>query len=239
MEREDGRSAAQLRDIRITKSFMKNAHGSAFIEWGNTRVLCTAMYTAGVPPFLEGADKGWLTAEYAMLPASTPQRKQRETRFADGRSTEIGRLIGRSLRSAFDLKAAAGFTINIDCDVIDADGGTRTASITGAYVALELCIQRMISEGLIERPLLKDGVAAVSCGIVGGRALCDLNYAEDSRAEADMNVVMSHGGGIIEVQCSGEKRPVTRGEFDRLLGFAGEAVSGIAALQKKVLEQNK
>ncbi len=239
MTREDGRGANGLRQISITKSFMKNAHGSALIEWGNTRVLCTAMYTAGVPAFLEGTDKGWLTAEYAMLPASTPQRKAREIRFPDGRSTEIGRLIGRSLRSAFDLKGIAGYTVNIDCDVIDADGGTRTASITGAYVALELCMKRLIWEGLIEKSPVKDGVAAVSCGIVGGKALCDLNFIEDSRAEADMNVVMSHGGGIIEVQCAGEKRPVKRAEFDKLLEYAALAVQKISAIQKEVLENVK
>lgn len=239
MTRDDGRRAEQLRDIRITKSFMKHAHGSALIEWGNTRVLCTAMYTAGVPAFLEGTDRGWLTAEYAMLPASTPQRKQREVKYPDGRSTEISRLIGRSLRSAFDLKGVAGYTINIDCDVIDADGGTRTAAITGAYVALELCMRKMMAEGLIVKSPTKDGVAAVSCGIVGGRALCDLNFLEDSRAEADMNVVMSHGGGIIEVQCAGEKRPVKRAEFDKLLEYAASAVSAIAAIQNEVLEKDE
>lgn len=237
MMREDGRCAEDIREIRITKSFMKNAHGSALIEWGNTRVLCTAMYTASVPAFLEGTDRGWLTAEYAMLPASTPQRKPREHKYPDGRSTEISRLIGRALRSVCDLKAIAGYTINIDCDVIEADGGTRTASITGAYIALELCIRKMTAEGLIENSPIKDGVAAVSCGITGGLAVCDLNYMEDSRAEADMNVVMSHGGGIIEVQCTGEKRPLARREFDKLLKFAGEAIANISAIQKGVLEQ--
>jgi len=239
MTREDGRRADELRDIRITKSFMKNAHGSALIEWGRTRVLCTAMYTAGVPAFLEGADKGWLTAEYAMLPASTPQRKQRESRHPDGRSVEIGRLIGRVLRSVFDLKGIAGYTVNIDCDVIDADGGTRTASVTGAYVALELCIRRMLSEGLIDRSPVKGGVAAVSCGIVGGKPLCDLAFIEDSRAEADMNVVMSHSGGIIEVQCTGEKRPLQRAEFDKLMEISGKAISYIAGIQDKVLEKGE
>jgi ribonuclease PH len=239
MIREDGRSEKDLRDIKITRSFMKNAHGSAFIEWGKTRVLCTAMYTAGVPSFLEGTDRGWLTAEYAMLPASTPQRKPRELKFPDGRSTEISRLIGRSLRSVFDVKTVAGYTINIDCDVIDADGGTRTAAITGAYIALELCMRRMVSEGLIEKSAVKDGVAAVSCGIVYGKPVCDLRYAEDSRAEADMNIVMSHSGGIIEVQCTGEKRPLDRREFNKLLEYAGEAVSKISGLQKEILGQSE
>jgi ribonuclease PH len=237
MTREDGRRADALRDIRITKSFMKNAHGSALIEWGNTRVLCTAMYTDSVPPFLEGTDRGWLTAEYAMLPASTPQRKPRELKFPDGRSTEISRLIGRALRSVCDLRAVPGYTINIDCDVIDADGGTRTAAITGAYIALELCIRKMIGEGLIKSSPVKDGAAAVSCGIVGGTPVCDLNYYEDSRAEADMNVVMSHGGGLIEVQCTGEKRPLERREFGKLLELAQGAIAIISGIQKDALER--
>jgi ribonuclease PH len=235
MTREGGRGYEALREIKITKSFMKNAHGSALIEWGNTRVLCTAMYTAGVPSFLEGTEKGWLTAEYAMLPASTPTRKSRELKFPDGRSTEIGRLIGRSLRSVFDLKSVAGFTINIDCDVIDADGGTRTASITGAYIALVLCVRKMIEEGLIEKSPLRDGVAAVSCGIVEGKPMLDLQYSEDSRAEADMNIVMSHGGGIIEVQCTGEKRPLKKSEFDKLLKYGQDGIAYIRQIQEEVL----
>jgi len=236
MKRTDGRQAKELREINIIKSFMKNAHGSVLIEWGNTRVLCTAMYTAGVPPFLEGTGKGWLTAEYAMLPASTPQRKMRETKRPDGRSTEISRLIGRSLRSVFDIKAISGYTINIDCDVIEADGGTRTAGISGAYVALVLCIQKMLQEGLIKKSPLISGVAAVSCGIVGGTPLCDLCYIEDSRADADMNVVMSHDGGIIEVQCTGEKRPLLREELDTLLEYAQNGIEEIIKIQAKVLE---
>lgn len=237
MTRADGRNEKALRDIAITKSFMKNAHGSALIEWGNTRVLCTAMYTVGVPPFLEGTNKGWLTAEYAMLPASTPRRKPRESRRPDGRSTEISRLIGRCMRSIFDLQAITGYTINIDCDVIEADGGTRTASITGAFVALSLCAQKMIDEGLIKKTPIVEGIAAVSCGIVGGKPLCDLCYTEDSTAEADMNVAMSHGGGIIEVQCTGEKRPMTRSELDTLLEYAKDGIEVITEIQEKVLGQ--
>jgi len=236
MKRTDGRQAKELREIKITKSFMKNAHGSALIEWGNTRVLCTAMYTAGVPPFLEGAGKGWLTAEYAMLPASTPQRKARETKYPDGRSTEISRLIGRSLRSVFDMKAISGYTINIDCDVIEADGGTRTASISGAYVALCLCIQKMLEKKLIIKSPLLCGIAAISCGIVRDTPLCDLCYLEDSRADADMNVVMSHDGGIIEVQCTGEKRPLHRAELDTLLEYAEAGIDEISKNQAKVIE---
>ena len=195
------------------------------------------MYTAGMPPFLEGTDKGWLTAEYAMLPGSTPQRKPRETKRPDGRSTEIGRLIGRSLRSAFDLQAICGYTINIDCDVIEADGGTRTAGITGAYAALCLCVNRMLREGLIQKSPVLDGVAAVSCGILNGTPVLDLCYVEDSRADADMNVVMSHSGGIIEVQCTGERRPISRKELDALLDYAADGVGAIKKIQEKVLGQ--
>lgn len=237
MIREDGRDPGAVRDIKITKAFMKNAHGSAFIEWGNTRVLCTAMYSAGAPSFLEGTDKGWLTAEYAMLPASTPSRKPRELKFPDGRSTEISRLIGRSLRSVFDLRAAAGYTINIDCDVMDADGGTRTASITGAYVALVLCVRRMMAEGILQKDPVRDGVAAISCGIVAGETMLDLAYCEDSRAEADMNIVMSHSGGIIEIQCTGEKRPIRKTEFNKLMKRAEEGITIIRGIQTGALSQ--
>ena len=234
--REDGRTPEAVRDIKITPAFMKNAHGSALIEWGGTRVLCTAMFSAGVPPFLEGTDKGWLTAEYAMLPASTPQRKPRETKFPDGRSTEISRLIGRSLRSVFDSRAAAGYTINIDCDVIDADGGTRSASITGAYVALVLCARRMIAQGAIQKDPVREGVAAISCGIVSGKPMLDLTYKEDSAADADMNIVMSHSGGIIEIQCSGEKRPIKKPEFSRLFKMAQSGLARIREIQAGALE---
>ena len=235
MTRADGRSERELRPLRLTKDFMKNAHGSVLIEWGNTRLLCTAMATPGVPPFLEGTDKGWLTAEYAMLPASTPQRKMRETKRPDGRNTEISRIIGRCLRSVTDMDALTGLTIHIDCDVIEADGGTRTAGITGAYVALELCVQWMLAKGLITRSPLRDGVAAVSCGIVNGTPLLDLDYSEDSHAAADMNVAMSHGGGIIEVMCTGEKRPIKPRELQTLLRYAQEGIEQITGIQRKAL----
>lgn len=235
MDRTDGREPQDLRHIKITKSFMKNAHGSVLIEWGNTRVLCTAMYTSGVPSFLEGKGKGWLTAQYAMLPASTPTRKPRSTIKPDGRCTEISRLIGRSLRSVFDMTALPGYTINIDCDVIEADGGTRTASITGAYIALELCVAKMLGMGLIERSPIKSGVAAVSCGIVGDAALLDLNYIEDSSATADVNIVMSHEGGIIEVQGTGELRPITPKELHTLIDYAGAGIEKIRKIQQEAL----
>ncbi len=235
MKREDGRAANALRPIRIEKSFLKNAHGSALVSWGQTRVLCTAMFQAGVPPFLENTSRGWLTAEYAMLPASTPQRKVRESKRPDGRSTEIGRLIGRALRCVCDLEAIPGYTVTVDCDVMDADGGTRTAGITGAYVALRECEARMKAEGLLVKPLLKDGVAAVSCGIVDGKPLLDLKYTEDSRAEADINVVLSHSGGIIEVQGTGEKRPMTPEEFAALMAYAAAGADEIQKIQEAAL----
>jgi len=237
MKRRDGRKPDALRDIAIEKSFLNNAHGSALITWGSTRVICSAMYKTGVPPFLEGTGKGWLTAEYAMLPGSTQQRKQREKGRPDGRGTEISRLIGRSLRSVFDIKAVPDYTIHIDCDVIDADGGTRTASITGAYIAVTECIDNMIAGGLIESSPIREGFAAVSCGVVSDVPLIDLDYSEDSRADADMNIVMAHGGGIIEVQGTGERRPMQRGELDTLLAYAQEGIKQIQQIQKEALGQ--
>ena len=235
MTRADGRNAQQLRPLKIQKTYLKNAHGSTLVCWGGTTVLCTAMYETGVPPFLENAGKGWLTAEYAMLPASTPTRKPRETKRPDGRSTELGRLIGRSLRSAVDMALMPGFTIHIDCDVLDADGGTRTAAITGGYVALCECVDKMLQEGLIiESPVIR-GVAAVSCGIVDGTCVLDLCYEEDSRAEADVNVVMSHDGGFIEVQGTGEKRPVSPEELGELLGLAAHGINEIQKIQEDAL----
>jgi ribonuclease PH len=238
MTRADGRGEREIRPLRMTTNYMKNAHGSVLIELGNTRLLCSAMVAPGVPPFLEGTDKGWLTAEYAMLPASTPQRKIREAKRPDGRNTEISRIIGRCLRTVVDTGAFPGLTVYIDCDVIEADGGTRTAGITGAYAALALCAQRMLLEGMIARSPLRDGVAAVSCGIVDGTPVLDLNFAEDSHAVADMNVAMSHSGGIIEVQCTGERRPLKQRELQTLLRYAEEGIEQIKAIQREVLGQN-
>jgi len=236
MIRTDGRQPGALRQMSITKSFMKNAHGSVLIEWGNTRVLCTAMFEAGVPPFVNEETNGWLTAEYSMLPGSTPQRKRRPGIKPDGRSTEISRLIGRALRSVFDFTAIAGYTIHIDCDVIEADGGTRTASITGAYVALRQCIDKMLAMEVIDATPLKSGVAAVSCGIVNDTALLDLCYIEDSMAQADANVVMSHDGGIIEVQATGEKRPIRPDELNTLLNYAKDGIDTMKLMQQEACE---
>ena len=235
MIRGDGRTAQQLRPLTIQKSYLKNAHGSALVSWGGTTVLCTAMYETGVPPFLENAGKGWLTAEYAMLPASTPMRKPREIKRPDGRSTEIGRLIGRCLRCAVNLSLMPGVTIHIDCDVMDADGGTRTAGITGAYVALCECVERMVKDGVIVSSPVVNGIAAVSCGIVDSTCMLDLCYEEDSRAAADINVVMSHSGGFIEVQGTGERRPIQPEEFGELLGFAAQGISEIQKIQEAAL----
>jgi len=223
--------------LSIQKSYLKNAHGSALVSWGGTRVLCTAMYETGVPLFLENTGKGWLTAEYAMLPASTPSRKPRETKRPDGRSTEIGRLIGRCLRCAVDLSRMPGLTIHIDCDVMDADGGTRTAGITGGYVALCQCVQRMIKDGVIESSPVVNGIASVSCGIVDSVSVLDLCYEEDSRADADVNVVMSHSGGFIEVQGTGERRPVRPEEFGELLGLAATGIAKIQKIQEAALKE--
>ncbi len=236
MKRENGRLAQSLRPIAIEKSFLKNAHGSALISWGGTRVICTAMYTVGVPPFLEGSGKGWLTAEYAMLPASTPSRKPRESKRPDGRSTEIGRLIGRCLRSVVDLKSLSGYTVCVDCDVLDADGGTRTACITGAYVALCECFGRMTGESLITQNPIKDGITAVSCGIVDNDILLDLDYSEDSKAAADINIIMAHNGGIVEIQGTGERRPFLQAELTKILKLADKANKTIQKIQEEALK---
>lgn len=236
MKRVNGRPAQSLRPVAIEKSFLKNAHGSALISWGGTRVICTAMYMPGVPPFLEGTGKGWLTAEYAMLPASTPSRKPRESKRPDGRSTEIGRLIGRSLRSVVNLESLAGYTVCVDCDVLDADGGTRTACITGAYVALRECFDRMMGESLITQNPIADGITAVSCGIVDGEILLDLDYSEDSRAVADINIVMAHSGGIVEIQGTGEQRPFLQSELTKILKLGSKANLEIQKIQEEALK---
>ena len=187
-----------------------------------------------VPPFLAGTGKGWLTAEYAMLPASTPSRKKRETLKPDGRSTEIQRLIGRSLRSVMDFERLGERTIYIDCDVISADGGTRTASITGGFIALKICVEKLLRSGELKKNPIRGQVAAVSCGIVAGEALLDLDYAEDASAEADMNVVMTDSGGIIEVQCTGEKRPISEEEFANLIALARKGIRELCGVQAGV-----
>ena len=233
--RIDQRKADELRPVRVTKDFMPNAGGSCLIEWGNTRLLVTANYSESVPPFLKDSGRGWLTAEYAMLPGSTLTRKPRERGKSDSRSVEIQRLIGRSLRSVMDFEAISGLTIQIDCDVIQADGGTRTCAITGGYLALCLLARKLLSEGKIERNPVKAPLAAVSAGIVDGAFLLDLCYAEDSTAEADMNFVGSEDGSIAEIQICGEKRTIRPEEFSALLALCQKGVGELIALQKEVL----
>jgi ribonuclease PH len=236
MKRIDGRKADEIRSVNIVKDFMPNAHGSCLIECGRTRVLCTAMLTEGTPPFLEGTNQGWLTAEYAMLPGSTIKRKQREGLKQDGRSTEIKRLIGRSLRAITNFEALGENTMYIDCDVIEADGGTRTASITGSFVAYALAVDRLIKCGILTKSPIREYVAAVSCGVVEDTVLLDLCYAEDSMAQADMNIVLTAGGGIVEAQCTGEKRPVTEAELEQLMALGKKGIGLLLQKQAAIID---
>jgi ribonuclease PH len=229
--RSYGRAADGLRPVTIEPGFVRPATGSALITMGETRVICTASAQEGVPRWMAGGGRGWVTAEYGMLPASTGARKPRDVSKGrpDGRTVEIQRLIGRSLRAAVDFEALGERTIYLDCDVLQADGGTRCAAITGAYVALALACRRLLSEGALSRSPLVTSVAAVSCGIVGGLALLDLDYSEDSVAEVDANVVMTGDGGLIEVQATAERTPLSRAHLDDLLALAA---AGIARLQE-------
>ena len=233
--RNDKRRSDAIRKTNIIPGFMPNAAGSCLIETGRTRVLCTATVQHGVPAF-RPENQGWITAEYSMLPGSTVIRKQRERQKSDSRSIEIQRLIGRSLRSIIDLSLIPGLTINIDCDVIQADGGTRTASITGGYVALALAVKKLIKSGTIKQNPLKKHLAAVSAGIVEGEPLLDLCYTEDSNAEADMNYVGTDDGEIAEIQITGEKRTIKGEEFVKLISLCQDGVSALIAEQKKILE---
>jgi ribonuclease PH len=228
--RSYGRRADECRPTSIEVDFVKPASGSALIAIGETKVICTASVEAGVPRWLAGRGRGWLTAEYGMLPASTGQRKQRDATRGrlDGRTVEIQRLIGRSLRAVVDFEALGERTVYLDCDVLQADGGTRCASITGAYVALARAAARLLDAGDLERSPLTGTVAAVSCGVVDGVPLLDLDYSEDSTAEVDANVVMTGDGGLVEVQATAEQTPLSRANLDHLLALAAQ---GIAVLQ--------
>ena len=228
--RKDGREDNELRPITLIRAFTDTKGGSVLIRWGNTRVLCTALLEEGTMPFLKGTGKGWLTAEYAMLPSSTGNRKKRDYLKQDGRSTEIQRLIGRSLRAGVDLNKLGERVVYVDCDVLQADGGTRTASITGAYVAVALGVKKWLREGRLEEDPMIHRIAAVSVGIVNDRPMLDLCYGEDSAAQVDMNLVMDETGAFIEVQGTGEGRAFSRTELDALLSL-GE--SGIRALMEK------
>src|SRR5271168_433388 len=236
-ERSDGRGFDGLRAIAIEPGFVRTATGSALISAGETRVICTASAQESVPRWMTGRGRGWVTAEYGMLPASTGERKQRDAARGrqDGRTIEIQRLIGRSLRVVVDFQALGERTIYLDCDVLQADGGTRCASITGAYVALSLACARLQAEGRLERTPLNGSVAAVSCGIIGGAALLDLDYAEDSTAEVDANVVMTDGGGLVEVQATAERTPLSRAHLDELLALAAAGIDDLRAAQEQAI----
>lgn len=231
------RAADALRPVRITPHFLPHADGSALIECGNTRVICTASIDENVPPFLRGQGQGWITAEYGMLPAATATRSRREAAAGkqSGRTQEIQRLIGRALRAAADLQKLGERQILIDCDVIQADGGTRTASITGAYVALALAVRKLLSDGLIAENPLVSQIAAVSAGIVGGVPLLDLDYPEDSGCDSDVNIVMNGAGGIIEIQGTAEGAPFSPAELAALLRLAQKGVGELVAEQKRAL----
>ncbi len=233
--RSDGRRPGDLRPITIETGCLKFATGSALMRAGDTHVLCAASVQEGVPDFLKGKGTGWLTAEYGMLPASTPQRKARETFKPDGRSIEIRRLIGRALRMAVDLKQLGERTLWLDCDVLQADGGTRTLAVTGAWVALALAVRKLQAEGRLASDPLREQVAAVSVGIVDGVPVLDLPYVEDSRAEVDMNVVMTRAGRFIEVQGTAEKQPFDEAQLARLLALARKGCSGLMKMQSKAV----
>jgi ribonuclease PH len=235
--RTDGRKLTQLRAVTITPRYIKTAEGSVLIEMGDTKVICTAKLEDRVPPFLRNSGKGWITAEYGMLPGSSQTRIGRESARGKigGRTHEIQRLIGRSLRAVADLKALGEKTIWIDCDVIQADGGTRTASITGAYVALADAVRGWLNRSIINVDPLKDAVAAVSIGIIEGKILLDLCYEEDSRAEVDMNFVMTGSGKFIEVQGTAETAPFTRKQMERMAELAEQGIKELLKTQKKVI----
>ncbi len=233
MTRIDGRTAAQLRPVRITPNFTRNANGSALIECGETRVICTASVEDGQPAFLRDTEQGWLTAEYGMLPGSGSSRIARR---AGGRTQEIQRLVGRSMRAIVDMNRLGPRTIWLDCDVIQADGGTRTASITGAYVALSLALARLRSGGQLDSDPLRSSVAAISVGVVESEVLLDLCYEEDSRADVDMNIVMTGDGRFVEVQGTAEAAPFSGAEMTRMVSLATAAIGELTAAQKAAIE---
>ncbi len=237
--RPSGRAADQLRDVRFTRKFTRHAEGSVLVEFGDTRVLCTASVEESLPPFLRGKGQGWVTAEYGMLPRATHSRSVREAAKGQqsGRTQEIQRLIGRALRAVVDLKALGERTITIDCDVLQADGGTRTAAITGAYLALFDAVEVLINRRVLKGNPIHAQVAAVSVGIYNGVPVLDLDYAEDSAAETDMNVVMNNGGAFVEVQGTAEGHAFRRHELDELLNLAASGIGRLISLQSTALEE--
>ncbi len=238
--RSDGRAADQMRPVRLTPDFIPTAEGSVLIEVGQTRVICTATVDDGVPTFLKGTGKGWVTSEYGMIPRATEQRTSREATRGrpSGRTLEIQRLIGRSLRAVTNQEALGERTVWIDCDVIQADGGTRTASVTGAFVALALAFERLVAAGILKSVPLRDSVAATSVGLVDNELLLDLAYDEDSRAQVDMNVIMTGSGRFVEVQATAEGRPFAGDELQRLLDLAAEGIRGLIEHQSALLQMN-
>ena len=234
--RPSNRKPAEMRKVTLETGFSKHAEGSCLVKFGDTHVLCTASLEDRVPPWMRGGGSGWVTAEYGMLPRSTGGRMRREAAAGkqSGRTVEISRLIGRSLRAVVDMEILGERQITIDCDVIQADGGTRTASITGGFVALEQCIKWMIERDMLEKSPLKDQVAAISCGIYKGTPVCDLDYAEDSQAETDANFVMTGSGKIVEVQGTAEGDPFSQEEFLQLMDLARDAIDKITKLQRDV-----
>lgn len=240
LQRADGREFGELRPVKITPDFVSSAEGSVLIEAGQTRVIVTATVEDGVPSFLKGTGKGWVTGEYGMLPRSTERRTPRESTRGrqSGRTLEIQRMIGRTLRAVTDLKSLGERTVWLDCDVIQADGGTRTASVTGAFVSLALALERMVAAGIIRNIPLIDTVAATSVGIVDDQLLLDLAYEEDSRAQVDMNVVMTGGGRFVEVQASAEGRPYTGEELNLLLELAAGGIQQLTEAQQQLVRLN-
>src|SRR6476469_9134937 len=238
MSRPDGRSNDELRPVNFVVDFVRSATGSVLIEQGETRVICTASVVDNVPRWMAGKGRGWATAEYGMLPASTGDRKQRDVTKGrpDGRTVEIQRLIGRSLRGVVDFEALGERTVYLDCDVLEADGGTRCAAITGAYVALHLALAKWVAEGSLEAVPLTQSVAAVSCGMVDGVPLLDLDYSEDSTAEVDANVVMTGDGGLVEVQATAERTPLQRAHLDELLVLAAAGIDELRGAQAAAVE---
>lgn len=237
MQRIDGRSKDQIRPVKITRNYLKHAEGSVLIEMGDTKVICTASVDEKVPPFIKGSGKGWVTSEYGMLPRSTEVRKPRESARGkvDGRTMEIQRLIGRALRSIVDLGKLGEMTIYIDCDVIQADGGTRTASITGSFVALVDALNRLVEQEKLKTIPLNGFLAAVSVGVKDGEAILDLNYAEDSTCQVDMNLVMTDKGEFIEIQGTGEERPFSREQLQELMLLGEKGIKDLIEVQKQSL----
>lgn len=237
LRRTDGRAFDELRPVKITPGYLPYAEGSVLIEMGQTRVVCSASVDERVPSFLRNSGQGWITAEYSMLPRATQQRSPREARRGgpSGRTHEIQRLIGRSLRAAADMRLLGERTITLDCDVLQADGGTRTAAITGAYVAFALAVNGMLKAGKIQRSILTNEVAAISVGILESTPLLDLKYDEDFKAEVDMNVVCTADGRFIEVQGTAEREPFTREQMDSLLALAGQGIQSLLAIQREAI----